>query len=183
MKTIATLSCLLLSLALPSLGFVHTRTNQVLVVRAPHYSPVLLQSIMRDDIAQELRDLGKEIKKHVFMHKPAEFDELQANANANTVTESSTIHRLRDEINERDVQYRKMIQELQETVAGLAILLETEVNALQAEENVLEQDIKAYEEENESVRHLLAQAAKLTRRRIAKPFHRVLHFLRLKKKE
>jgi Skp family chaperone for outer membrane proteins len=187
MKAIITSSLLVLLLfttALPSstFGFVPAGTR----VRAAHSKKPVLQNIMRDDIAQELQHLGTEIKKHVMHKQPAadsSVDEDTSSASQHLAQEESTIHKLRNEMRERDVQYRSMLQGLQDAVAGLAIILETEANTLQAEEKVMERDIEIYEEEHESVRSLLAQAGKLMIRRITKPIYAVLYFLRLKKKK
>jgi hypothetical protein len=84
---------------------------------------------------------------------------------------------------ERDAQYRSMLQGIQDAVAGLAIMLETEANTLQAEKKVMERDIQIYENEYESVRSFLARAGNLMMRRITKPIRAVLSFLRLQKKK
>jgi hypothetical protein len=186
MKAIVTSSFLLLLIvtALPgsTLGFVAAGTR----VRAAH-SKKPVRNMMRDDIAQELQHLGTEIKKHVLHKQPAAAADSSVDKDTSSEShleeESSTIHKLRDDMRERDAQYRSMLQGIQDAVAGIAIILETEANTLQAEKKVMERDIKIYEEEHESVRSLLAQAGKLMIRRITKPIHAVLYFLRLKKKK
>jgi hypothetical protein len=186
MKVIITsaLLWLLFTSALPStLGFVPTGSR----VRAARSKKQPVQNIMRDDIAQELQHLGTEIRKHILPKRPAtadsSVDKDTSSASQHLVEEECTIHKLRDEMRERDAQYRSMLQGLQDAVAGLAIILETEANTLQAEEKVMERDIKIYEEEHESVRSLLAQAGKVVIRRITKPIHAILCFLRLKKRK
>jgi hypothetical protein len=192
MKVIITSALLLLIIttALPrsTLGFVPTGTQ----VRAVHSKKQPVQAIMRDDIAPELQHFGTEIKKDVPHKQPAaaaaaadinEDKDTSSASQQHLAEEESTIHKLRDEMRERDAQYRSMLQGLQDAVAGLAIILETEANTLQAEEKVMERDIQIYEEEHESVRSLLAQAGKVMIRRITISIHTVLCFLRLKKRK
>jgi hypothetical protein len=189
MKAIATplLLFLFTFTALPSstLGFVPAGTR-VRAVAALCLKKAPAQNTMRDDIAQELQHLGTEIKKHVLHKQPAAAGSSAVDKDTSPeshLKEESTIHKLRDEMRERDAQYRSMLQGVQNAVAGIAIILETEANTLQAEKKVMERDIQIYEEEYESVRSLLAQAGKLMIRRITKPINAFLYFLRLKKKK
>jgi hypothetical protein len=195
MKAIVTSSSFLLLLftttALPgdTLGFVPApRTRARVAIHSKKLT--LVQNIVRDDVAQELQRLGTEIKKHILHKQPATADssiivdeDASSKSTLHLATEESTIHKLRDEMRERDAQYRSMLQGLQDTVAGLSIMLETEANTLQAEKQVIERDIQIYEDEYESVRSLLARAGKLMIRRITKPIRAVLCFLRLQKKK
>ena len=195
MKGIAVTSSFLLLLfittALPSrtLGFVPAPGTRVHA--AIHSKKVtLVQNIVHDDKAQELQRLGTEIKKHILHKQPAAADssvtvneDTSSEPTLHLKTEESTIHKLRDEMRERDAQYRSMLQGLQDAVAGISIMLETEANTLQAEKQVIERDLKIYEDEYESVRSLLARAGKLMVRRFTKPIHAILCFLRLQKNE
>lgn len=190
MKAIVASSFLLLlftTTVFPSstLGFVQAPGTRV---QAAH-SKTIVQNILRDDIAQELQHLGTEIKKHVLHKQPATSNSSVAEkvttpeSKSHLLEEESTIHKLRDEMRARDAQYVSMLQGLQDTVAGLAIILKTEATTLQAEKKVMERDIQIYEDEYESVRSLLARAGKLMLQRITKPFLAVLSFLRLKKRK
>jgi uncharacterized membrane-anchored protein YjiN (DUF445 family) len=115
---------------------------------------------MRDEIQHELNDLGQEIEPQVLGEtKGFEYTE-------------SLIHKLRHELHERDVKYQKEIKELKKSMDGLAVMIN-------AEEVV----IRDYKEENESVRRLLSELAKLVGRRIRKRVNGLLRFLRLKKRD
>lgn len=168
MKT-ATLSLLVLLLSLSlTLGF------------SPVYAPRTTRktskknAIPRDEIANELEELGEEIKPHLkATSKPDGFDEFN----------ETTLHKLQRELRERDKQYHDSIKELKNQVAGLALLLETEEVMVRAAETELKGEISDYEQENESVRRLLAQAVKLVGRRIGKGVKGVLRFFFLIKME
>jgi hypothetical protein len=204
MKAIATFSLLLLlfttaALAGGTLAFVPAPGNKV-PRAAPHSTTNRERarpfhsnmSNMRDDsmkIAQErLQHLGTEIKKHILHTQVVDEGDTSVSKSQSHPTEeheesTSTIHKLRDEMFERDAQHRSMLQAIQDAVAGLSIMLETEARTLQAENRVIERNIQMYEDEYESVRSLLARAGKLMMRRIMKAIRAVLCFVRLQKKK
>jgi uncharacterized coiled-coil DUF342 family protein len=133
----------------------------------PGYAPFVHASVatkskidkMRDEIQHELNELGQEIQPQVLGEaKGFEYTD-------------SLIHKLRHELHERDVKYQKEIKELKKSMDGLAVMIN-------AEEVV----IRDFKEENESVRRLLGEAAKLVGRRIRKRVNGLLCFLRLKKR-
>jgi hypothetical protein len=74
-------------------------------------------------------------------------------------TRTRTIHKLRDEMLERDAQYRTMLLGFQNVVAKLAMILETQASTLQTENKDMKRSIQMYEYEYESVLILLARAA------------------------
>jgi hypothetical protein len=131
------------------------------------------KNAVRDEIRNELSDLGENIKHH-SLSKPAGFD---------AEFPESTLLELKHEMRDKDLQYHAAIKELQEQVAGLAFILETEENVLRAEEAELKEEISTYAKEHNSVRLLLAEAAKLVARRVARRVNGVLCFLRLKKRK
>jgi hypothetical protein len=195
MKAFVSSSFLLLlftTTALPSrtFGFVPAPGTRVRAAAHSKKLTLVQRNIVRDDVAQELQRLGTEIKEHILHKQPAAADSSLVDKNASSEstshileTDESTIHKLRDEMRERDAQYRSMLFGLQDAVAGISIMLETEANTLQEEKQVMERDIQVYEDEYESVRSLLARAGKLMIRRISKPIGAVLSFFRFHKKK
>jgi hypothetical protein len=133
MKAIVTPSIVLLlftttALPSPTLGFVSATGNQVCAA-AHSKTKLTVQKIMRDDIAKELQHLGTEIKNHILHTQPPDaaaansvVDEGDTSSEPHShlvvVDEESIIHKLRDEMRERDAQYRSMLQGIQDAVAG-----------------------------------------------------------------
>ena len=137
----------------------------------------------RDEIANELEDLGDEIKGQV-MKRPEGFDEYH----------EEKLHELKREMRQKDEQWHKTLMELQQDVKRIEQrLYETQKEArlekieYEAEEKELLKEIKHFEEEQESVRALLGDAFRLMGRRIKNGIgnttNAVLRFLRLKKKK
>jgi hypothetical protein len=200
MKAIATLSFLSLLLftttALPGgkLAFVPAPGNKV---RAGAASVRMNDIMLRDDsmnIAQELQHLAAEIRKYILHKQPPAANAAAAtdsSVNSSVVDEGDTssaeshshltIQELRDEMLERDAQYRTMLLGFQNVVAKLAMIVKTESSTLQAENKDMKRSIQMYEQEYESVLNLLARAANLMMRRITTPIREVPFFIRYQK--
>ena len=147
----------------PSLGFVPQQNVQVM--------PRLFVDKSRvNDIAHELEDLGEEIKPQV-LHETGGFEYTE-----------SLIHKLRRDIHEKDVHYRKELEAMQKTLDNIEEQTRAFAVAWETAEVELQGEIKEHKKENDSVRLLLWEAVKLVGRRTGNAANSVLRFLHLKKK-
>jgi hypothetical protein len=115
-------------------------------------SATFLKTAKRDEISQELEELGGEKIRPRVTHEKRGFNEFH----------ETLVHKLRHALHEKDVLLHEALDELEDALRKQKAY---EV-AWESTEVDLKRETDLYEKEHESIRRLLGQAVKLAYRRI-----------------